>query len=673
MIGDPYYDEDLINKGYLDKILGNTSDIIENDISITKNYGTQPPPPYKIGDTWTSGSTVYTCITPREIGEYTASDWTTESGAIALAQNAFNIANEKSRMYLIKPVAYNTNDMWTLENDTVHSKYKKGAILVSITSRHEPDIFNEDDWIKFDSYPTEDKIVIINSNIAEANIKMDNINLKVQENTTAIDINTNEIEDTKSIVTEIDLAVGNITQKVNTIYDFAKTVTGTNQLTLIDAVPTNILKFIANAKKPNTLFPSITLFPSSTLFPRKRGTSITVVIDRNDRSLQSSESIELPFYFREPLREYGICDQFIIEFSENKSKCIIKIVRKLKIVDGIILILDIPIEEILLEREIKLFKGNNYIYIKQHIDWNLEAQYISDNDLNKYFASKVEMSTKIAESSDNILIEVAKKVDDDKIVASINLSPEIIKIIAAKLALEGYTTINGTFTVDNEGNVRIANDAVVIDEQGITLANGARIIGTSGLLSVFQYDSGNWEQVGYEENPGYSHFIKTGLDLSILIPNNIEIVSAIIELQHSPQYLSNLPNDSGFSTPFTSQWCYVRNLKAYIYNSSNFYRYGIFASEWITNPNLALTEILGALGSTGFTATPPSVVPGSNPQNVVQTVASSDIKSSLVVGKYNDIRIETGDAVPNYTTDWKSGYLKTALCRATLTIIGFKK
>ena len=55
------------------------------------------------------------------------------------------------------------------------------------------------------------------------------------------------------------------------------------------------------------------------------------------------------------------------------------------------------------------------------------------------------------------------KADDDvvgktEVVSAINLSPESVKIKSNKIALEGYTTINGNFAVDNSGNVSVKGD-----------------------------------------------------------------------------------------------------------------------------------------------------------------------------------------------------------------------
>lgn len=79
MVGEPKYDDDVINLGYLnsrlgklDTELGNTNTLL---LSKTQNFGTLPQPPYHRYDTYMGPDGIYICHTERRIGEYSALDW----------------------------------------------------------------------------------------------------------------------------------------------------------------------------------------------------------------------------------------------------------------------------------------------------------------------------------------------------------------------------------------------------------------------------------------------------------------------------------------------------------------------------------------------------------------------------------------------------------------------
>lgn len=161
-MNEPKYDEDVVNLGYLKKMLSETSYNFEAKYKeVGKNYGTKPTPPYYKGDTWIDGNIVYTCINSRQIGLYNDNDWTTESGAKKEAEN-------KNKVFLSQPSKYNAGDMWILQSDTDHKSGKKGEMLISNVSREQ---YNEDDWINMLGY----------GNIADITKEIEALKAKVAE------------------------------------------------------------------------------------------------------------------------------------------------------------------------------------------------------------------------------------------------------------------------------------------------------------------------------------------------------------------------------------------------------------------------------------------------------------------------------------------------------------
>lgn len=158
-MSEPVYDEDLVNLGYLKRKISETEDNINGEYSnVSRHYGSQPVPPYYKGDTWVDGNIVYTCINTRLVGLYTASDWTTESGAMQKAES-------KNKIYLSQPSNYSVGDMWILQSDNDHKAGKKGDILITTVGRQ---TYNEDDWISMLGYGSIASINEILGNINEA-------------------------------------------------------------------------------------------------------------------------------------------------------------------------------------------------------------------------------------------------------------------------------------------------------------------------------------------------------------------------------------------------------------------------------------------------------------------------------------------------------------------------
>ena len=292
-------------------------------------------------------------------------------------------------------------------------------------------------------------------------------------------------------VSNLTVGLNSITSEVHNFYEFTKEVSGINEILLEDALNMDILKFEAKAKTIRGIYPRQDLYPSPNLYPKKGGTTITLVFGRTSRdvvpepilpskTLYPSSTLyprsngyyksEFQFYVKNPLRNYlNLNDRFIVELDQEKGICIAKVVRYIDVNElGEYIVLDTPQEEIIEEKHLPLFEGNNYVYIKEVRDWDISATYVFNNELNKDYALRVETNSKIKTVADEINLEVSKKVNQDEIIASINLSPEEIKILAKNLQLEGFTSINGNFTIDEEGNM-ICNNATI---KGTTIANG---------------------------------------------------------------------------------------------------------------------------------------------------------------------------------------------------------
>lgn len=85
--------------------------------------------------------------------------------------------------------------------------------------------------------------------------------------------------------------------------------------------------------------------------------------------------------------------------------------------------------------------------------------------------------TSLRKQTADLITHTVRKED---IISAINQSPELIQILANKIALEGYVTINKTFSIDEEGYLRCTGGtmgAFSVDDKGGLFGNGSLRVG----------------------------------------------------------------------------------------------------------------------------------------------------------------------------------------------------
>jgi hypothetical protein len=108
----------------------------------------------------------------------------------------------------------------------------------------------------------------------------------------------------------------------------------------------------------------------------------------------------------------------------------------------------------------------------------ITATYLTQNDYTKTFATQVEVKSEIKVATDEINIEVAKKVNEDEVVSKINLSNEQIVLESNRLIVK-----SDNFQLDANGDL-ICNNAKVKGEIIGTTGNiGGWIINDEGLTN----------------------------------------------------------------------------------------------------------------------------------------------------------------------------------------------
>lgn len=238
------------------------------------------------------------------------------------------------------------------------------------------------------------------------------------------------------------------------------------------------------------------------------------------------------------------------------------------------------------------------------------------------------------------------------------------------LATGGSTVINGaniTTGTINTDNVTIGNENVVIDEEGMKLKNGAKVVGENGLMNTYLFTNGSsFEMCGYlsDDPSGMSAATarKRGVKVVFNVPEGLNITSAKLIVYHAPVYWEWL-NDVTYEGEYS--WGYCRGLKVYKATNINNRKYlASISSEYYETDTTEYTEISGALGASGWTPTVPN-----NTTHKTETKTTVDIKGSIVSG-LNELLIQPGDAIsgvvqPSYICE------RTAFVYAMLKIDGY--
>lgn len=233
------------------------------------------------------------------------------------------------------------------------------------------------------------------------------------------------------------------------------------------------------------------------------------------------------------------------------------------------------------------------------------------------------------------------------------------RIRGGTLILGGNNNYSGIFSLQNE----LAEELIRMDNRGIVLANGARLIGGNGVLSNFQFPGDTFNDwLGYDPNNQEGQINKTQIKIEAFIPQNFVITEAYVTLKHAPVYWhSDMANKD--------IWGYARNIKLYKVTDLNYVRDAYLYSEYYSTNLSSLVEITNAYGANGFTAEVPST---SN--HKLQTINSSNIKNYLTSGN-NMLVIQTANPPPAYVGDFieENAAKQTGQGEVILNIIGYIK
>ena len=438
-----------------------------------------------------------------------------------------------------------------------------------------------------------------------------------------------------NINAEIEIIAGEV-------IDLSANANGLGNVILTNCSKTPLYKL--SIKNACQLFPSVNLFPSSTTFLKSSYLRITHDDNTYERYLLPTLA----------LRTYdNVSDELMVE--NNK----LSIIKRVGVnVDETLYVLTTPITTTYDDIFLYLNEGTNTIWLESFPNATLEITYLLKNKYTDVFATQADVSAQITVSSEEINLEVAKKVDEDKVISTINVSTEGVKIKGENVDITGTTSFNNNVVIETDGTLNAKNGIFQGDvtADNLYLNSGGKVISGDGLLSNLQYTSDR-KQLGQSMYSYEGVFIqRSEIDFDVYIPDNFIVESAFITVYVLKTFNSFIYNIENVKENYGK----VQNIRLYK-NTMN----QEIMNGWLGTFNFSqdLIEIPNAFGTNGFTAT---TIEKSQFDSV-------DIKDSLVQGDTTNLVLRTADAPLNIEAeaDVVKASQQTQVGYAIVNIIGY--
>lgn len=296
-----------------------------------------------------------------------------------------------------------------------------------------------------------------------------------------------------------------------------------------------------------------------------------IVVDKQPRTNPSSEKQEYEIDIDELRKKGDVHDDLKIENG------IAKVYRRIRFTKThMTYILDKEVVEELGEIKIKLFEGDNYIYVKDEYNNQICVEHIVKSDFTDMYITKLEMSSSIKQTATSILESVSAtyatigslqdtsktltasielKINKKDLVSELNASADVIRMKAGKFIFDG-----ANFKLDDKGNITATNANI------------------SGVISNYSSDTGDlalkienqwiyfydWKtpnkKIGTigtvhsvsDNIPGVNFFCEKDYNLSLGVQNTNDICTAIqIDkkvINGSTPYIRNTADGTIFSS-----------------------------------------------------------------------------------------------------------------------------
>lgn len=327
--------------------------------------------------------------------------------------------------------------------------------------------------------------------INQTNLIVDKQNQSIQALVTS---NTELVNKTA----QLEIAVDKIESEIGEIADVTTTIEGYHTLEVTDINESEpiLVRIYPAGEDIIPLRPKIGLYPRVGLYPHKRELIFTRT-DNPDEPYSIEYNIpknlyRLDKYYDEFVMNYETQECYIqhrIGIDENGEKYLLQIEEKE--------VLDYPV--------LRLLDGNYTISMPAFDNAYIYMRLMAKNIYTSQFATKVELNSKITQTSSEINLSVdkklesysttqemnaaikitadeinsvvSKKVGEDEIISSINQSAEAIQIDANKISLEGKT-------------INLTSDDVVISSNNFNVTKNGNVTANSANLNNVNINGG---------------------------------------------------------------------------------------------------------------------------------------------------------------------------------------
>lgn len=240
----------------------------------------------------------------------------------------------------------------------------------------------------------------------------------------------------------------------------------------------------------------------------------------------------------------------------------------------------------------------------------------------------------------------------------------LFNVITARGINADWVNIGGQGNGDGRLVVKSSSGTplIILDNQGITMADGTSLINASGVCGDLTFTSGGTPyDLGHAGNVAIGNFRKQELFLQAVIPDNYVITSAVLVLSTCATVWNNIWDADASGNPvYNTATGYPRGIKAYI-GTGQVYKEAAWDGEYSFSGTGTYTQVI----SGGFTSGGPDGSTFTAPKQI----KSGNIKVMLKTG-LNTVRITVAD----YTGTTNLAYAqRTGTATALLSIKGYTK